>query len=445
MSFMHTKNIIFKNSLWLISGEIISKGSICLLTILLARKLGVVNFGIFNFAMSVVMVLSVLTDLGLNMFLFREISKNIDKAFLYAFNIFLMRFLFSLLFLAATFSYVHFSGFSYNTAKLILLLAVWICVFNFSFIFRSAFKAMEVAKWSAIVSVIDSLMRLSFVVLLLNFNVSVVNAGVAYLIAAVISFLSGLMIFIHYCQHITFKLDFSLWLYALKEIRFLALVAIMLFWIGRFDSIIIAYLKNTEAVGLYNAAVKLVWVIMFIPALITHAAFPKLSQFATKSKEKFRDLVTGLIKVNFLLAMPVCLMVTLFAIKIINIIYGSAYIEASSVLRILIWIFCVQGINTTLIYALTAQGRQGMNVIFIGITILLNILSGIFMVHIYNYYGMAIATLSSVILLAILLFNYSLRCNYINLKNLKISKEDIGLIKEIMFKKDDKIFFEDDR
>ena len=64
--------IIFKNMSWLLVSQIIA--SICgfVWTVLMARYLGVNNYGILGFAVSITGILGVIDDLGINFYIIRK-------------------------------------------------------------------------------------------------------------------------------------------------------------------------------------------------------------------------------------------------------------------------------------------------------------------------------------------------------------------------------------
>ena len=70
---------IFKNMGWIFISQIV--GSICgfIWTILLARYLGVNNYGIYGFAVSFTGILAVTMDFGISVHIVRHISTNYDS------------------------------------------------------------------------------------------------------------------------------------------------------------------------------------------------------------------------------------------------------------------------------------------------------------------------------------------------------------------------------
>ena len=93
---------IFKNMSWLLISQIIA--SVCgfIWTILMARYLGVSNYGIFGFATSLTGILSILMDLGISTHIVRHISTDYESAPKYLGNAIPLKSIFSIVTIVLT-------------------------------------------------------------------------------------------------------------------------------------------------------------------------------------------------------------------------------------------------------------------------------------------------------------------------------------------------------
>ena len=93
---------IFKNMSWLFISQIIA--SVCgfIWTILTARYLGVNNYGILGFAISITGILGIISDMGINTHIVRYISTNIKSAPKYLGNILPLKLIFSAIYFLIT-------------------------------------------------------------------------------------------------------------------------------------------------------------------------------------------------------------------------------------------------------------------------------------------------------------------------------------------------------
>src|SRR3989338_7801389 len=81
------KNKILKNNFVLLTASIIEKLIFFLITIFIARKLGVVDYGKWGFALAFTSFFMIFTDLGLNTYSIREISKFKNRGTIYFENL----------------------------------------------------------------------------------------------------------------------------------------------------------------------------------------------------------------------------------------------------------------------------------------------------------------------------------------------------------------------
>lgn len=431
---MKAARTIVKNSFWLIMGEVFSKILTFLLMVFIARMLKVADFGKCNLAQSFVTIFSVVSDLGLNIFLFREIARNEKLLSKYVGNILTMRAILSILYFGILLISLQFFNYEPDVKSLMYLFGGWVCFTNLMNVFKTSFRAMQRMQWDCGINVLDNLFRLAIAYTALNIGFSFMGVGIAYSLGTFLAFCISMFIFIVFFERLSFNFDFSIWRMALKEMRFLALVAILIPLFGRFDTLILAHFKGDEAVGIYSASFKLVWMLIMIPVLIAQAAFSKMSQYAFKEEGKFRTLNSYLLKVNFVITVSVSAIICLLASPIINLIYGIKYVDSVRVLQLLIWCFPLFGLSYVFISGLNANNKQKVNAILIGSILLLNVLLSIILAPRFSYIGVSLATLISLFLLNIILLAYYAKNKYLCWERLRFSLEDFHLIRDVLSK-----------
>lgn len=429
---METAKKILKNSLFLVIGTIISKALTFVYIAFVARRLGAESFGKYSFALSLVMMVSMLSDLGLSVFLVRSISRNKQQISRYTGNVLMMRAIAGICFLLIINSVSLFSRYDFEKQMVIFVLSLWILTLNLSQVFRAAFKAMEKMGYEAGAEILDNVMRLVFVVLLINLGFGVVGVTVALLAASLVVVFFSMNVFLKKFAGLEFDLDFSIWREAMKQIFPLSLAAVLITYFGRIDNIILGYFKGDSAVGLYDSSCRFIWMIIFIPAYLTHSTFPQLSEAAAKNKERFSKLLVYLIKFNLILTIPMTLVIFIFSSLIISIIYGSAFSLSTLILKILVWSYPIHAVIGALVYALYAMNKQHINSLFITIALMVNVLLDITLVEKFTYFGIAYSTVSSLVLLCLMLLIYAVKNGYFEIKSLCFTKDDLFLGKNIL-------------
>jgi len=429
---MKTAKLIIRNSAWLIIGEAISRAFIFLLNVIVARAIGIAGFGKYNFAMSFALIFSTINDLGLNTFIFREVARDKKCLEKYVSNILLIRLCLSFVFFAIIFIVTKVLNYQNDVILLILLFTGWLCFTNLTYVFRTSFKALEVMGLDTIVNISDNFLRLLIGIFAVSLGLGVFGLGAAYLFAAFVAFLLSLALFIVKFTKISFTFDLNIWKLISREIKFFALIEILMPLFGRFDTVIIARFNGDEAVGVYSAALKVMLVLICLPTFVVQSTFPKMSQYAFAYKNKFSNLIGYLLKFNLIITSLISFCIFMTAEQIIFFIYGMQYVAAVRVMQILIWSFPLFGFITIFIYGLNAKNEQKVNAIIIGCLVLFNVVLAIIVAPKFSYLGVAIASVASLSLMSLAFILYYVKKRHLSFINLKFSYNDYEVIKNIL-------------
>jgi O-antigen/teichoic acid export membrane protein len=117
----------------------------------------------------------------------------------------------------------------------------------------------------------------------------------------------------------------------------LILSSIVIMFHMRIDQIMIKEMLGEYEVGIYSAAVKLSEVWYFIPLMISSSLFPSLINAKKLSVNLYYSRLQWLYSFMVWLAIGIALPMTFISDKLVNLLYGAAYSEAGSVLKVHIW------------------------------------------------------------------------------------------------------------
>jgi O-antigen/teichoic acid export membrane protein len=170
-------------------------------------------------------------------------------------------------------------------------------------------------------------------------------------------------------------------------------IAIMIYM--RIDQIMIGSMLSDQAVGIYSAAVKLSETWYFLPMIITASVFPAILNARKKSKELYLKRIQTLYDAFTWFTISVALVVTLLSPFIINLLYGSAFAEAATVLSIHIWagVFVFWGVASS--QYLVAENLTKISFYRTLAGGIINIILNIVLIPIYGIIGAAVATVIS--------------------------------------------------
>ncbi len=188
---------------------------------------------------------------------------------------------------------------------------------------------------------------------------------------------------------------------------FSAVAGLLLF---RNDQLLINWILGERATGTYVAATRLVELFYFIPQVAGPALLPLLVD-AYHKRGECRKETTIFSSVMLIITIPLAALLSLTAPQLINLAYGSAYMEAAPVLILFAWNLVLTALNTVRSFCLIAEGKQHYLVIIMTIGVVVGVTANYWLGSRFNIIGFAIASLltQSILLLVLPCFWPGLR------------------------------------
>jgi O-antigen/teichoic acid export membrane protein len=369
-----------------------------------ARYLGPEQFGLMNYAVALVALFSVFSTLGLDNILIREIVSSPEKRKEYLGSALLLKFIgaFVLIITATLASYFI------NSENTVITFFVFIV--SLGYIFKSFdvidlwFKSQVKSKYS-----VYSRATSFFVVSVIKIILILTQAPlVAFVWMFTLDFfIAALLLIYFYSQKVPDSmLDWKVRIKTAKNLLkdswplMLSGVAVVIYM--KIDQVMIGNMLGEKELGIYSSAVKISEAWYFVPMIISSSVFPSILRVRKKSKELYLRRIQMLYDFFTWFTIGVALIVTFLSPYIINILYGSEYAMASTVLSIHIWagVFVFLGVvNGNYLVS------ENLTKIIFGRTLvgmILNIILNIFFIPNYGIYGAAFATLLSQLYLGVL-------------------------------------------
>ncbi len=149
------------------------------------------------------------------------------------------------------------------------------------------------------------------------------------------------------------------------------------------DQVILTWLVPPADLGHYAAAVKLLTVVVTIPGFIMQAGIPALAKSAN-DRDEVTDVAGRLAHWIAATALPLCVGLTVFARPAIEIVFGSAYLPAVPLLRILMVAGTLSLAANVLGIVLSALSIVRPQLIFNVATLCVNVIGNILLVPRYG-------------------------------------------------------------
>lgn len=394
--------VIFKNMSWLLVSQIIA--SICgfVWTILTARYLGVSDYGILGFAISLTGILAITQDYGISIHIIRHISTDYSSAPKYLGNAIPLKTLFCLGSLIITLIILILMKSSELTITITLLFTIEMIFKTFIGIFQGTFQAFEEGKYQGIGNAALNIILLIFIIISIYGNLGLFGITFSYLIANLI-----VLIYTYYVlqKHITKpKFEFD------KEFCKKITLAAIPFAVGSIfytiyysiDVVMLNALVGDYATGIYNATYKLISVLTLFYGVYTAVIFPVMSRMFKNDEKALVLILEKSIKYLSLVIVPLAISIMFYSTDIIQLFYGHEYDAASSALSILIWTTCILYINGVCNNSLLASHKEITTTKIYMIAATFNVILNLILIPHYSYNGAAFATVMSDLLILIL-------------------------------------------
>ncbi|MDP1256699.1 flippase [Klebsiella quasipneumoniae] len=341
-SILKSRNEAFYNSLWLLSERVITILFTFTVGIFLARYLGPNDFGVYNYLISIITLLSPLTALGLNAVVVRDLvdaqrEDNDDTNVILGTSC-VLRF-FGGLFACASLLFVdiYFNISQNNTLWLVLLASanIFSCFQVVDFWLQSKVNSKYSAILRLSIFITSSLVKLISIIffscglktILIIQTFEVLASGVLYV--PLYKYLKGKIFNWSYNKNKAKTLMSKSWwliLSGVAEVLYL-----------KIDQIMLGMINGYSTVATYAVAARLSEAWYFFPTIITASFFPLLILAKKESEEKYKHTLLDLSRKLFFCALIISIFITIIAHTAINILYGEAYAESATILIIHIW------------------------------------------------------------------------------------------------------------
>lgn len=388
-----TPNIrkIAANTGWLFADRILRMGVGFVVWIWVANYLGPSDFGLLNYALALVTLLSPLTTLGLDNLIVKDIVENKENKDVSIGTAFFMRIAGSIVVFAASMVIVLFLR-PGDTVMFWMVAIIAFTTFIQTFdVIDYWFQSLVRSKYTVIARNIAFLIAAGLRVYLISIKAPVVAFAWMTLVEALISAV-GVIFFYHYTENNIFH-----WRVKLAKVKGLiknsllitvSSTAVLLYM--KIDILLLGEMSTEASVGIYSAAAKVSEVFYFVATIMSSSVFPIIiseSEIYYDRLKKMFDLMTF---IAYLIILPLFF----FAPLVIGA-FGSKYASASPVLSVHVWatMFVFLGVAQSSWYI--KEGTKGL-VMQLRRTILgavINIVLNIFLIPAYDSYGAAISTI----------------------------------------------------
>lgn len=393
---------IFKNMSWLLISQIIV--TICgfIWTILMARYLGVEDYGIFGFAVSLTGILCILFDLGIGIHSVRHIATDYESAPKYLGNAIPLKGLFSICGFVIIFIVLVLMKADELTIIVTLLFAIEQIIKKFVELMNATFQAFEEGKYQGILNTLMNVILFIFILIAIYCDLGLYGIAFAYILSNVLALIYGYYILNKHITKPKYEFDKTFCKnVTIAAIPFAATAVLSSIYYS-IDMVMLTNMVGNYATGIYNATYKLISVLTLFYGIYTAVIFPVMSKFYKNDEKMLLVSYEKSIKYLMLVIIPLAIATMFYSTDIIHLIYGHEYKAADSVLSILIWTVCllfISGAGNTLLNA--SYKEVSVTKIYF-VAAIFNVVLNLLLIPYLSYIGAAITTVLSDVLIVII-------------------------------------------
>lgn len=389
------------NSFFILLTKMSFSFSALIVTIFIARKLGVYQLGVFSIVMGFYAIFQVFSIMGYDAVVIREIAKDQNKGgrivqYGIVLGIFSSAVGACLMGIAG-----KFLNYSPIVMKIIYTSSYVLFPSFLNLLAETVFIGLRKPRFSFYTAIIRDMAWL----LLCVWWLSIGQGIVAVIKALIVSKIIGVALFIYFLQReaVLWREDFH-WTGFKEIIRLIPsflLINLLSNLLLEADIIILSKLVPLADVGLYNVAKRFLRVSFILMLSIVSSMFPVIVETVHKKQNKILSCFNELSFRIFMISIVIAVIVLILARTIITVFLGNFFILSVSYIHVLIWKIIPLSLALLWSRFLVAANQQNKDVLALTLGLPLFLGLGILFIREWGVMGMAYADILTFICLAL--------------------------------------------
>lgn len=330
------KNRVIKNASWIIGIQLVKSLLGMVISMLTARFLGPSNFGLINYAASIVAFVTPIMYLGLNGVLVQEIVNTPEREGEILGTSVTLAFFSSLVCIIGVVSFSAIANRGEKDTIIVCALYSVLLIFQSFEMIIYWFQAKLLSKYSSIVSLLAYFVVSVYKIYLLAAHKSIywfaVSNALDYM---VIAFGAGIVYKRLGGERLKFNFATAKRLFSKSRYYIVSNMMIAIF--AQTDRIMLKLMIDDAATGYYSAAVTCAGMTGFVFTAIIDSFRPMIFDDKKTDEILYEKDMCRLYGIIIYLSLLQSLVITLFSGLIIKILYGAAYSASINVLKLVVW------------------------------------------------------------------------------------------------------------
>lgn len=385
---------IFGNSMWQIGEKIATMVISIVVSAIVARYLGVEQFGLANYIISVVSLFATFSTLGMEKITIKDIVDKEDDEESVLGTSFLIRIAGGIVLIVLsqiTLYILNGHNQIYQILGIIMSSSMLFKAFEvIEYYLQSQMKLKAVSVIRFITAIVVAIAKILVVV----FDLGVIGFVATYLVDAIVA---GFLFYIYYKSKnkSKWKIDKQYAKKLLSRCWYIAIAGLMTTIYMRIDQVMLgSMLSDTTENGIYSAAARIAEMWYFVPMAIIASFQPAIMAKKKEHKEsEYIKTMQRLYDIVAIIGIACGIIISLFGWIAVEILYGAEYAKASSVLAISVWAGLFATLGSARSTWLVTENLQKYTLVYTGTGAIINIILNALLIPKIGAFGAAVATL----------------------------------------------------
>jgi O-antigen/teichoic acid export membrane protein len=380
------------NVLSLFSSDIVTRATSYAIYVLIARNLGVHEFGQMALALTLFQTFQWLAIVGLETFITREIAQDRSKTNDYLVNSGIIVVVFSILSTLGMIGFAVASKYSEDTVFIISLLALGLLPYALSVICDAVFKGWEQMHHIIIANTLVNAIKVGAVFYLFWQGQGLFQIAFLITLCYVALFLVKAYLLSRFIIKPLIRFDISLSLRMTRSAMPFMGVDILAAVMTSMGVLWLSQLAIEADVGVYTAAGQLMVPISLAMQSLVVGTFPTMCRHFERGVYVLRQTTEQLFEFIVACTLPVVLGIYLFSDHLLLLLYDSDdFLLASSVVQITVWLVMFRLLAKVLGDVLMASNQERTNFRILAVNFVLGMLLFPIMITQWGLVGVAVA------------------------------------------------------
>ena len=388
---MKIQNRVIKNVSWIVCCKIIQSLLSLIVGVFTARYLGPSNYGLIQYAASLVAFALPLMQLGFNETLVQEFISHPSREGTTLGTVLLLNVSAGI---ASIIGVVTFSIIANPNDKETIVICF---LYSLTLIFQAAemtqywFQAKLMSKYTSISALLAHAVGSLYKIYLLVTSKSLVWFAITHAIEACIIAIILICIFYKKCDQ---KLSFSITVgkEMLSRSRHYISSALMIVVFQQTDKIMLKSMLGETAVGYYSASITCMAITGFLYTAIIDSARPWVLAGSKINNDVFHERFKLLSSIIILISFAQGIIMTIFSKQIVFLLFGNSFMPTSDILRVAVWYISFGNMGTVRNIWILANDKQKYLPVINLSGAILNIIANFLLIPLWGGLGAAVAS-----------------------------------------------------